>query len=218
MKRKIILVMYFSALASLGYSQKEKTDQSPFTVTMDLVNRYIWRGSDFGNAPQIQPTIKFTASGLTAGAWGSYSILGNYQEADMFASYSFPCGLSAGLTDYYFPSGSDDSTYMTSGHYLELNGGYSLANFSVAVNAMLATPAKTNDIYIELGYAVKNLTLFIGAGNESYTTDKKFMVCNTGIKVTRDIKITDTYTLPLFGAILLNPQKEQIHLVAGITF
>jgi hypothetical protein len=83
---------------------------------------------------------------------------------------------------------------------------------------MLSTPVKTHDLYLELGYTYKNMTLFAAAGNEAYTSDAKFMVCNTGFKVNHDLKITEQFSLPVYGLIILNPQKEQIHLVAGITF
>lgn len=218
MKKRILFLLYFSGLMVVAKSQKSSMNESPFSVSMDLVNRYVWRGTDFGNAPQFQPNLKFETGGFNLGAWGSYSFLGNYQEADLYASYSFPFGLTAGLTDYYFPAGSIDSTYFSHGHYLELNGSFTLKGFSLAINTMLSTPVKTHDLYLELGYTYKNMTLFAAAGNEAYTSDAKFMVCNTGFKVNHDLKITEQFSLPVYGLIILNPQKEQIHLVAGITF
>lgn len=218
MKKRMMFFLCFTCLATIVKGQEEKKDESPFSVSMDMVNRYIWRGTDFGNTPQFQPGLKYAARGLSIGAWGSYSFSGNYQEADLYASYFFPFGLKAGITDYYFPAGSADSTYFSRGHSLELNGGFSFKSFSLAVNTMLSTPAKTNDIYVELGYTLKNVTLFAGAGNEAYTSDGKFMVCNTGLKISHELKITENFSLPVYGMIILNPQKEQIHLVAGITF
>jgi hypothetical protein len=203
-------------LAGQGESEKA----SPFFVNMDLVSRYVWRGTDFGNAPQVQPTVKFAKGGFTAGGWGSYSMLGNYQEADLFASYAFPFGLSVGLTDYYFPSGGYDSTshYFSEGHFAEANLGFTGGGFSLSANMMLATPVKTNDIYFEAGYTYKNLSVFAGAGNEAYTHDGNFKFCNVGLKMTREIKVTESFSIPVSGSLILNPDKEQVNLVVGVSF
>lgn len=218
--RMLILILMISPgiVVSQLSAQGESGNASPFSVNMDFVSRYLWRGSDFGNAPQIQPTLKFAKGGFSAGAWGSYSILGNYQEADLFALYTLPVGLSAGLSDYYLPIGNNDSTYFSSGHSLELNLGFAKGNFSISGNVMLATPTKTNDIYLELAYLIKNVNLFVGAGNEQFTSDQKFMVCNVGAKISKEIKVTDSFSIPAFGSIILNPQKEQVNLVIGLSF
>lgn len=218
MKKFITLFAILSTLFLSGFSQEDEPSGSRFGVTMDFVNRYIWRGSDYGNAPHIQPGIKFTPGSFIAGAWGSYSFSGNFQEADLFASYTLPFGLGLGFTDYYFPSGSYDSTYFSKGHYFELNTTLTKGGFSAGFNIMLATLAKKNDIYIEMGYTIKSIQIFAGAGNEAYTSDGTFMVCNTGIKVSKDLSLSENCSLPVFGAVIFNPQKQQIHLVAGITF
>lgn len=219
MKKKIAFTFFFGSLCMGLYAQNEDQEVNPFTVSLDIVNRYNWRGTDFGNNPHFQPGLQFEKGGIAIGAWGSYSFLGNYQESDLFMSYALPFGLLVGVTDYYFPSGSFDSTYFSQGHYLELNGGYSIKGFSLSANVMLGTPAKTNDIYVELGYYFKNnVSLFVGAGNEAYTSDSKFMVCITGVKLGHSIKITEQFSLPVFGSLIINPQREQVHLVAGINF
>jgi hypothetical protein len=69
----------------------------------DLMSRYVWRGSDYGNSPAIQPAITFSWKGLNIGAWGSYAFGshlksinsnlyaygGHYAEMDLFASYTY---------------------------------------------------------------------------------------------------------------------------------
>lgn len=97
----------------------QKGDAGKSTVSLDfgadLVSRYIWRGSDYGRAPAVQPSISFSAYGLTVGAWGSYafsrtsfqvndsiSVDGYYTETDLFISYTYKY-FTLMLYDYYTP-------------------------------------------------------------------------------------------------------------------
>ena len=40
----------------------------------DLVSRYVWRGTDFGNSASVQPYLSVGFAGVEAGAWASYPI------------------------------------------------------------------------------------------------------------------------------------------------
>lgn len=86
--------------------------QTEVTLGTDLVSRYVWRGTDFGQSPSIQPTLAFSYSGLEIGAWGAYQLgrdasLLPADELDLYLGYSLELG-SASLdliaTDYYFPN------------------------------------------------------------------------------------------------------------------
>jgi len=80
-------------------------------VGVDVVSRYIWRGSDFGNSPSLQPTLAFDYAGLEIGAWGAYTMSSEASEADeidFWLAYTVPMENSASIqgivTDYYFPN------------------------------------------------------------------------------------------------------------------
>ena len=45
----------------------------------------------------------------------------------------------------------------------------------------------------------------------------KFAITNVGISTSKEIKITDTFSIPLKATAILNPKTEQFFLVAGIT-
>ena len=72
-------------------------------------------------------------------------------------------------------------------------------------------------MYFEAGYAFDKVSVFVGAGNEVYSTDGKFALLNIGASTTKEIKITDTFSIPLKASVILNPKTEQFFLVAGIT-
>src|SRR5512145_2649387 len=112
----------------------QDTTKTDFAVNADFYSNYIWRGSKLGTGPAFQPSVKFLAGGLTIGVWGSFDAQG-YTEVDPYISYSFPFGLSLGLTDYYSPSLELFETSDTSGsHALEINGGFTAGGLSLSAN------------------------------------------------------------------------------------
>ena len=206
------------------YSQAEQS--KPLTAGADFVSSYIWRGSRLGSGPAVQPVIEYSKTIFTAGAWGSFDFNG-YQEVDLYLNFSLPAGFSLGITDYYL---SDleyfDYSNATGSHAFEANIGFIKGGFNLGFNYIFNEAGGVgsigNDIYIEAGYSFKYFGLFLGAGNgwhtyDSYTDQSKFNLCNLGIEVSRDIKITDTFNIPVLGQLIFNPDKEQLFLVVGFT-
>lgn len=224
----LFIGLLFGVLSVNAQDEKE----SPFSVSADFVNRYIFRGLDFGESPAIQPGIDFTTGGLTIGAWGSYAFVATELgiEADLYASYAFDFGLSVGITDYYFPgeqlilrpdnviapqrSGSyfDYKNY----HFFELNVSQEIGDFYIAGN-MFISDNMNSDLYFEAGYSFGIVDVFAGAGNEAYTMDGSFNLVNVGLTVSKEIKISEYFSLPVYGSLILNPDAEQIHYVVGFT-
>ena len=83
----------------------------------DLVNRYVWRGTDFGNAVSIQPGMSISHGNIEIGAWSSWAITdGGANENDLYASFSSgPIGIT--LTDYYFPGLTEDDDFFSYNNY-----------------------------------------------------------------------------------------------------
>lgn len=227
----VILAMIFS-FNSLNAQEEEKA--SPFSAGADLVSSYVWRGSKIGTGPNIQPTVKYATGGLTVGAWGSFSFhdFGDFAEADLYASYATNFGLTVGLTDYYY-QGFPYFSYAgdTASHAFEINLAYAIKGFSLSGNyilndASMGGPANKvggGDVYIEAAYTFKNFGLFIGAGNGWHANDDDagedvFALCNLGIKTSKEIKVSETFSIPVSGALVLNPDKEEFNMVVGFTF
>ncbi len=227
----VLLMTVFSA-APLNAQEEEK--ESPFSAGADIVSSYVWRGSKIGSGPNIQPSLKYSTGGLTLGAWGSYSFhqFGDFAETDLYASYAFDFGLSLGVTDYYY-QGFPMFSYSgdTASHAFEINVGYALESLSIAANyivndASMGGPANKpggGDLYFEVNYAFENFGVFVGAGNGWHTTyedngDDVFAVCNIGIKTSKEIVFSDSFSLPVFGALMVNPDKEELNLVVGFSF
>lgn len=207
-------------LLSCAIASSAQDSKGDWTIGADFYNRYIWRGSDYGNSPVVQPTIKYSNAGFSVGFWGSYSLSSNTSatEADLFLGYAFKNGLSLLVTDYYFPSepGSAGNYFdYQNAHIFEATVSQAIGKFSLAGNYYFANA--NDDLYFEAGYAFKTVNLFLGAGNKSYSDNGEFNVVNLGISSTKTIPVTEKFSLPLTGKVILNPNKEQIFLVIGFT-
>jgi hypothetical protein len=230
--KKVILSLVM-VLFLVGASAQE------FSISTDLVSRYVWRGAQFSDAPAIQPGLNFSKGGFSAGAWGSYSFDNIAPECDLYASYDFDFGLGLVVNDYFFPkdplSSSDMSgnyfTYkklpvidVTTGdtigyaspHTYEIGLSYSVGKLSFGAYKYLNN---AKDFYVEVGYALNdNLGLIVGAGNQLYTYSSKFNVCNIGLSYSKEVSLTETFKVSPFASFIVNPNREQAMLVVGVSF
>ncbi|HNZ72294.1 MAG TPA: hypothetical protein PKJ43_06705 [Prolixibacteraceae bacterium] len=194
--------------------------KAQFTAGVDLYSSYVWRGSKFAG-PSVQPSVKFTTGGLTAGVWGSYDFSG-YKETDPYISYSLPIGLSIGVTDYYYEGDITDFSDSTGSHALEVNLGYTIKGLSLAgnyiVNEAGGAASMGGDMYFQATYAFSSFSAFIGAGNGWHTSDSEFNVCNIGIQASKSIELTDKFSIPVTGQVIVNPDKKQLFMVVGLSF
>lgn len=224
MKKLWLLFTAVFALLTLSTTQlwaQEEDKESNFSVGADVYSNYVWRGSKLGKGPSFQPSVKFITGGLTLGVWGAFDAAG-YTEADPYISYSFPFGLSLGLTDYYLPGlEAFDFSKSTGSHALELNAGFAVGGLNLSANYILneagGVGSTGGDMYFQAGYSFKYFNLFLGAGDGWYTSDGDFNICNVGLGTSKEIKITDTFSVPVTGQVILNPEKEQFYLVVGFS-
>jgi len=230
MKRKdlssgvLALLVTSMIFSPIQLSAQDEEKSSPFDVGADLVSSYLWRGTKFGTGPAIQPYLSLAVGGFEIGGWGSYCFTGDEgAEADLYLSYGFDFGLSIGLTDYYFP-GTEyfDYTTESGSHAFEINLGYEIKGFSIAGNYILneagSAGSAGGDMYFEAGYGFDSFSLFAGAGDGWHSMNGEFALCNIGVAAEKEIQFSDTFALPVSGALIWNPDKEQFHVVVGISF
>jgi len=186
--------------------------RAQFSTGVDLYSSYVWRGAKFGNGPAVQPYVDYSVGGLSVGAWGSVSASDDEGfEMDLYAGYSVgPVSLT--VTDYYF---GGDWTDFGGMHYFEPSLSFEAGSFSVTGAYMIGDGV--SDAYAELGYSLENVDLFLGAGNGQYTSDGGFMVCNVGIGTSKEVKITDDFSLPVSGSVILNPSTGGFFIVVGVS-
>jgi hypothetical protein len=89
-----------------------------------------------------------------------------------------------------------------------------------AVDGMEAVEASgfgsSADLYLEAGYSFSSVDLTLGAGNGQYTVDGDFSICNIGVGTSKELKLTESYSLPVSGAVILNPSTGGFFITVGI--
>lgn len=197
--KKTVFTLMMVGLFNLAFSQ--------VSIGVDVFNRYVWRGTDFGNSASVQPSIEYGLGPVTVGAWGAWSPSGapGGNENDLYLSTSVgPVGLT--LTDYFFPVyAGADSIFNLDKHVIELSAGMDLGPVAATVAYNLSGD-DDNSAYLELGYGPVTL----GMGNGAYTAgdDPDFGIVSLGVSASRDI-----YTV----SYIINPEQETSFLVFGFS-
>jgi hypothetical protein len=230
----LLAILALALIVPSTINAQEEEKPSPFSVGADFYSNYIWRGSKFGTGPAFQPSVKFAAKGLTIGVWGSFDAAG-YTEADPYISYTLPFGLSLGVTDYYYPTHSfSDSTgtYLvgsdlfdfedsTTYHVFEANLGYTYKGLSLSANYILneagGALSSGEDMYFQATYAFKYFNVSVGAGDGWHTSDTEFNVCHIAVGTSKTITLSDKFSVPVSGSVIVNPDKKQLFLVVGFS-
>lgn len=227
MKKTLLITATLLLLMTIApFAKAQEVDAG-----LDIYSSYVWRGIKFGEGAAFQPWVEFSAGGFAIGAWGSYCVSDNEAaEADLYASYGFDLGeggsLSFTVTDYYFPGTTGMPTSWMDGanHYIEPMVSAGFGPLSLTAAYMLYDGAGTDgegsgDLYLEAAVTAGPVDITLGGGNGAYSgkDDLGFDICNIGISTSKEIKITEEFSLPLSGAAILNPAYESFHIVVGIS-
>ena len=210
---RIVLLSIISLLSSnISYSQD---------FGADLVSSYVWRGTQFGSGTHIQPYMTLESGNFEAGLWGSFSTSakGEGNELDAYLSYDFG-PLAITVTNYTFPGegGSySEGEGFFQGDYTERSGSSSI----MGVDLMAGYFPEVKALYIEVGIAAGPINIGIGYGNdqdETWYANGGSGLVNLSFSGSKEIVISESYSLPLFGSFILNPEAETAFLVFGISF
>lgn len=212
-------------------------DKVETTIAADVVTGYVWRGQDLGSAA-VQPTLGIGYEGLSLSAWGSYGLVdpADTKELDLTLSYTIG-GLTVGVTDYWFNEGLDEPRnryfkYDAHGtnHVFEANVGYDFGPLSLQWFTNFAGNDGANksgkraySSYMEVAVPFKLATVdwTATAGAVPFATDfygaTGFAVTDLSLRAAKDIRVTDSFSLPLFAQLTGNPCSQKAYLVLGFT-
>lgn len=231
--KKIVLFAMAVVMSMTTVAQ----DEIETTIGGDIVSEYVWRGQDLGNVA-LQPTVGVSYKGLSLTAWGSTGLTNSEdtKEFDLTLAYTIG-GLNIGVTDYWFnkmAGGDPDGRYFkydvhATNHVFEANIGYDFGfaslqwftNFSG--NDYKEDGKRAYSSYMEVVVPFKlsaiEWTATAGAvpsASVQYGTNG-FAVTNLALKATKDIKVTDTFSVPVFAQVAANPCSQKAYLVLGFT-
>ena len=219
-----------------GTTLAQNEEKVETIISGDIVSSYIWRGQDLGSAA-IQPTLGVGYKGLSLTAWGSYGLVNSddVKELDLTLAYSFG-GLNIGVTDYWFDAGLDpDNRYFKydahgTNHLFQANIGY---DFGIASLQWFTNFAGNDGVnndgkrayssYVEAAvpFKLSSIEWTATAGAVPFATTfygtSGFAVTNLSLRATKEIKVTDTFSIPIFGQVTANPCSQKAYLVLGFT-
>ena len=229
--KKIVLFAMGLVMSTTAFAQ----DEIETTISGDIVSSYIWRGQDLGNV-SLQPTLGVGYKGLSLTAWGNVGLTNSEdtKELDLTLAYTVG-GFNVGITDYWTNDGGDPAAryfkYNAHGtnHVFEANVGYDFGFASLqwftnfAGNDYKEDGKRAYSSYMEVVVPFKfsaiEWTATAGAvpsASALYGTSG-FAVTNLALKATKDIKVSDTFSIPVFAQVAANPCSQKAYLVLGFT-
>jgi len=232
--KKIILFLMWLVLVTKAFAGEK--DKIGTTIAADFVSQYIWRGLDLGNVA-VQPTLGVDYKNLSLTAWGSYGLSNpnDTKELDLTLGYDLK-GFHLGVTDYWFSLGLDpQGRYFKykahkTNHVFEANVGYDFGPVSLQWFTNFAGNDGVNSkgkraysSYVEATVPFNLITVdwaaTVGAVpyETTYYGTSGFAVTNITLRATKEIKVTDTFSIPIFGQVTGNPCSEKAYLVFGFT-
>ena len=232
MKKILIITAILSAAAVAAKAQ----DTLETTIGTDVVSQYVWRGQDLGGV-SVQPTLGLAYKGLSLSAWGSAGLSNpaDTREFDLTLAYTIG-GFNIGVTDYWFNAGLDPlNRYFAyaadcTNHVFEANIGYDFGFASLQWYTNFAgndglTPAEKRaySSYVEVNvpFVLGGVDWIATAGAVPFATDfygvESFGVVNVALTASKDIQITDSFSIPVFAQVAANPYSRDAFFVFGIT-
>lgn len=192
-------------------------------ISADLLNRWNWRGLNNVTGAVIQPDIGYSFGNFSIGAWTNYSLADNRAtEFDSYLWYESPLGFNIEINDFFTPNElAEDGNFLNPDfHILEVGARQQFGNLSLGGWYWFNY---NDDIYFEAVWEMNyNIRIVMGGGRGYYTDplnfNNKWSLCNIGLWLEKEIHITDTYSQPVVGRVVYNPEADQITMVFGFNF
>ncbi len=231
MKRTIIFILFTGSIIVIKAQDKVEA-----TISADIVSQYIWRGQELGNA-SFQPSLGIAYKNLSLSAWGSVGLVdaSDTKEIDLTLAYTLG-SLNIGITDYWVNDGLDPKNryfkYDAHGtnHLFEANIGYDFGVVAFQWYTNFTGNDGTNkdgkraySSYFEISAPFKLATCdwvattgFVPYATDFYDTSG-FSMTNLSLRATKDIKVTNSFIIPIFGELSANPCSQKAYLTFGFT-
>ena len=231
--KKILIITAILFTAAVTAKAQDTLETS---IGTDLVSQYVWRGQDLGGV-SVQPTLGLSYKGLSLSAWGSAGVSNpaDTREFDLTLAYTIG-GFNIGVTDYWFNAGLDPlNRYFAyaadcTNHVFEANVGYDFGFASLQWYTNFAgndglTPdekrAYSSYVEVNVPFVLGGVDWTATAGAVPFATDfygvEGFGVVNVALTASKDIRITDSFSIPVFAQVAANPYSRDAFFVFGIT-
>lgn len=232
LKKWALLLTVATALPTTIAAQ----DNVETSLGADLVSGYIWRGQDLGGA-SIQPSLSIAYKGLSLSAWGSVGFDGkDAKEIDLTLAYETG-GFSVSLTDFWCLPQDEDTKYFdyaahTTAHVFEAQIGYDFGPLALNWYTNIAGAdgvdkdgkrAYSSFVTLTAPFTLGGMEWEAEIGATPWATDyyagaDGFDICDISLGASKEIKITEAYSLPVYAKATFNPTADKAYLTFGISF
>jgi hypothetical protein len=242
MKKILIFSILMSVVLILGignaYPQDstltEKNKVELFS-SFDVTTGYVWRGVMLDSKPNVQPIFGMVYGNFEAGCFNSVSLLNNYYEADLYVAYKVLPFIKVSVTDFFVDIAANSQDYFnysdTIGYHNVIAdlmfGNLEKCPFMVTASTMIyggldqdSTGKQKLSSYLELSYVKNSYEFFVGGitGQSNFYMNKDAGILNVGAKIKREIKVSETFSIPVKFALIVNPQMEKLYATLTLSF
>lgn len=180
------------------------------------------------------------------GAYSVSTEANGNDEIDFWLGYEYVfnngTAIGAVVTDYYFPNGGEkffdfngddgedeDGNPIAGAHTIEYGMSITIMeSFPLTLSGYVNIHNdRGNNTYFQLDYPFTvgeiGLDVFLGAAggsarNPDYYSTDHLNVTNVGVTASREIAVTEKFSLPMTGSLIINPHVEIVYFVVGLSF
>lgn len=224
----ILTVLLLMILVPVDPKPAEASDGWGISAGADLRTRWIYRGMELGNSPQIQPAVSIRNGGFQAGLWASHSLSlatdsgdpgSVYRETNLWMQYTFAFDgftLTPYVQNHYNPV-NDLTDFSSDGSHalqfqLALAGNENLP-FDL-MGGWVFHGDDDNSLYLEAGYTLAfgpNRIRALVSGTPAragFNGTDKAAVTQVGTQASRMLTVTESFQLPLTVEFIANPHAR----------
>ncbi len=234
--KRLLNYLASSAIALLCSMTAQAQEKLTAELYGDFVSSYIWRGMEQCKA-SVQPALQLNYRGLELELWGSYELAGSgkYKEIDITLYYNL-ANFKFKVQDVWCGEGGDpEGRYFkydahATNHFFEASVGYDFGPVWMEWNTVFAGNDGLNnsgkrayssyfiaDVPFRLAGCDWTASLGVVPYATTFYMTTGFAVTNVELKVSKDIKVTDSFSIPVFADLVANPRLQQAFFVFGFT-
>ena len=232
--KKVWHLTIITALCLMSAVSAKAQEEIRMSIGSTLVSHYIWRGAEMADA-SLQPVLEVGWKGLSLKGEGSMGMVdsNDLKEFDLTLEYQTGA-LSFGLVDYWSESAVEKRYFNygahSTNHTFEAFVGYdfgmmraSWQTYFAGEDGVNSSGKRAYSSYFELqapfrlaDYNCQATAAVVPWATTAYQTSG-FSVTNLGLRISKDLQMTDRFKLPVFFEIVGNPSKQRAYVVFGLT-
>jgi len=222
------------------YNSSSVKSQTSLELKSSLTSRHYWRGIMVSNSANYEGDLILQVNNFKFGAWGGYAFDNEYSEFDFHFGFTISKHLSIEIWDLYASrdrASIDEYDYFdfdrkSTNHLLDASINYSFGNnFPLTICWSSLVWGRDLDehnnqnfsSYLELAYPINikdtHVKFYMGTNvfeNSMYGSHTN--IVNMGLSASRNLKLNEYLSLPVWAKMAINPEAETANLIVGINF